>query len=42
MSWTQQKQKAPSNFRKVDNPHSFQLQVANGQLQKQLATTKVR
>ena len=32
------KQKAPENTLKVDDPPKFQIQVANGQLEKQLAT----
>ena len=32
------KEKAPNNFLKIDDPLSFQTQVANGQLEKPLAT----
>ena len=33
------KQKAPNNLLKIDDPPNFQIQVANGQLEKPLATT---
>ena len=33
------KQKTPNNIRKIDEPPNFQIEVANGQLQKHLATT---
>ena len=33
------KQKAPKNFLKIDDPPNFQIQVANGQLEKPLSTT---
>ena len=33
------KEKAPNNILKVDKPSSFQIHVANGQLEKPLATT---
>ena len=39
MIWTQKKEKAPNNVLKIDEPSIFQLQVANGQLEKPLATT---
>ena len=32
------KQKAPNNILKIDDPHNFQIQVANGQLEKPLST----
>ena len=32
------KQKAPNNILKIDNPPNFQIQVANGQLEKPLST----
>ena len=32
------KEKAPNNILKIDDPPIFQIQVANGQLEKQLAT----
>ena len=32
------KQKAPNNFLKIDDPPNFQIQVANGQLEKPLST----
>ena len=31
------KEKAPNNILKIDNPPNFQIQVANGQLEKPLA-----
>ena len=36
------KQKAPNNIRKIDNPPNFQIQVANGQLEKPLATATIK
>ena len=33
------KQKAPNNILKIDDPPNFQIQVANGQLEKPLSTT---
>ena len=38
-SHTKKKQKTPSNFFKNDDPPSFQIHVANGQLEKPLAST---
>ena len=32
------KQKAPNNILKIDDPPNFQIQVANGQLEKPLST----
>ena len=32
------KQKAPNNILKIDDPLNFQIQVANGQLEKPLST----
>ena len=32
------KQKAPNNFLKLDDPPNFQIQVANGQLEKPIST----
>ena len=34
------KQKAPNNIFKIDEPPNFQIQVANGQLEKPLATAR--
>ena len=38
MIWTQKKQKAPNNTLEIDDPPNFQIQVANGQLEKPLST----
>ena len=34
-------QQAPSNIPKNDEPHNFQIQVANGQLEKPIATATI-
>ena len=36
------KQKAPNNILKFDDPLNFQMQVANGQLEKPLSTTTLK
>ena len=36
------KQKAPNNVLKIDDPPNFQIQVANGQLEKPLSTTTLK
>ena len=36
------KQQAPSNILKIDDPPNFQIQVANGQLEKPIATTTLK
>ena len=36
------KQQAPSNIIKIDEPLNFQIQVANGQLEKPIATTTLK
>ena len=36
------KQQAPSNMLKIDEPPNFQIQVANGQLEKPIATARVK
>ena len=36
------KQQAPSNILKIDDPPNFQIQVANGQLEKPTATTTLK
>ena len=36
------KQQAPSNIIKMDEPPNFQIQVANGQLEKPIATTTLK
>ena len=36
------KQKAPNNILKIDNPPSFQIQVANGQLEKPISTATLK
>ena len=36
------KQKAPNIILKIDNPPNFQIQVANGQLEKPLATATLK
>ena len=36
------KQKAPTNILKIDNPPNFQIQVANGQLEKSLSTATLK
>ena len=36
------KQKAPNNILKIDNPPNFQIQVANGQLEKPISTTTLK
>ena len=36
------KQKAPNNILKIDDPPSFQIQVANGQLEKPLSTATLK
>ena len=36
------KQKAPNNILKIDDPPNFQIQVANGQLEKTLATATLK
>ena len=40
MTWTQKK--APNNNLKIDDPPIFHIQVANGQLEKPLATTTLK
>ena len=39
MTRTQEKQKAPNNILKIDDPPNFQIQRANGLLEKPLSTT---
>ena len=36
------KQEAPNNILKIDEPSNFQIQVANGQLEKTLATAPLK
>ena len=36
------KQKAPNNIHKIDDPPNFQIQVANGQLEKPLSTATLK
>ena len=36
------KQKAPNNILKIDDPPNFQIQVANGQLEKPLSTATIK
>ena len=36
------KQKAPKNILKIDNPPNFQIQVANGQLEKPISTATLK
>ena len=36
------KEKAPNNIPKIDDPPSFQIQVANGQLEKPFATATIK
>ena len=36
------KQKAPNDILKIDNPPNFQIQVANGQLEKPFSTAKLK
>ena len=36
------KQKAPNNILEIDNPPNFQIQVANGQLEKPLSTATLK
>ena len=36
------KQKAPNNNLKIEDPHNFQIQVANGQLEKPLSTATLK
>ena len=36
------KQKAPNNILKIDDPRNFQIQVANGQLEKPLSTATLK
>ena len=36
------KQKAPNNILKIDDPPNFQIQVANYQIEKPLATAKLK
>ena len=36
------KHKAPNNILKIDDPPNFQIQVANGQLEKPLSTTTLK
>ena len=36
------KQKAPNNILKIDDPPNFQIQVANGQLEKSLSTATLK
>ena len=36
------KQKAPNNILKIDNPPNFQIQVANGHLEKPLSTATLK
>ena len=40
--WETTKQKAPNNILKIDDPPSFQIQVANGQLEKPLSTATLK
>ena len=40
--WDRIKQQAPSNILKSDDPPNFQIQVANGQLEKPIATTTLK
>ena len=40
--WETIKQKAPTNILKTDDPPSFQIQVANGQLEKPLTTATLK
>ena len=42
MTWTQKKQKAPHSILKVIDPPNFQIQVANGQLEKPLGTATLK
>ena len=39
--WDKIKEKAPNNFLKIDDPSNFQIQEADGQLEKPLTTTTV-
>ena len=39
---TKKKEKAPKNFLEVDDPPNCQIQVANGQLEKPLATATLK
>ena len=36
------KQKAPNNILKIDDPPNFQIQVANGQLEKPISTATLK
>ena len=36
------KQKAPNNILKIDDPPNFQIQLANGQLEKPLSTATLK
>ena len=36
------KQKTPNNILKIDDPPNFQIQVANGQLEKPLSTATLK
>ena len=36
------KQKAPKNILKIDDPPNFQIQVANGQLEKPVSTATLK
>ena len=40
--WETIKQKAPNNILKIDDPPNFQIQVANGQLEKPLSTATLK
>ena len=42
MTWKQLNRKPPNNILKIDDPPNFQIQVANGQLGKQLSTTTLK
>ena len=42
MTWTQKKWKTPNNVLKIDDPPNFQIQVANGQLEKPLSTATLK
>ena len=42
MTWKTIKQRAPKNILKIDDPPSFQIQVANGQLEKPLSTATLK
>ena len=36
------KQKAPNNIHKINDPPNFQIQIANGQLEKPLSTATLK